>query len=178
MQGEPETIAGLQDPQSKDIFQDLSNEIPDGPKIELDDETESFSSSRATINAANTMAEEVLCKAQIAVINMYAECETARLEQQKPLLDKINLFLGIQLVAFNVVILAIVAFCLIKYDSSVLPNLFDFLKYYIGAVFVELVGMLWYITKVTFNSGYTKIVEGILSPLTGQKTDHTVEQTK
>ena len=45
---------------------------------------------------------------------------------------------------------------------DVVHNLFTILKYYIGATIVELIGMVWFITKGTFSSDHVKTMQSVL----------------
>ena len=124
--------------------------------------------SENKIAKANIKAEEALFDARLKITNLYIECEQKRLEQQKPLLDAVIGLTKIQLICFNVVIcvltyvIATVSF--FKMDLELWKVMLDFLKYYIGAVVVELLGMLFFIAKSTFSSNYNKIMENILDP--------------
>lgn len=124
--------------------------------------------SKNKIADANIKAEGTLFDARLKLTNLYIECEQKRLEQQKPLLDAVVQLTKIQLICFNAVIsvltivLAIISF--IKMDLELWQAMLDFLKYYIGAVVVELVGMLFFIAKSTFSSNYSKIMQNVLEP--------------
>ena len=89
-----------------------------------------------------------------------------RLNQQKPLLESVIKLTKTLIWLFNIVIglitASVIILCFVQSDTSILQNLFDFLKYYVGAVLVELIGMLIFIVKGVFSSNYNKIMESVL----------------
>lgn len=74
---------------------------------------------------------------------------------QKPILDCIKRLLNVLIWSFNIIIGVIVIFsalyCFRNSDDDLLIQLLDFLKYYVGAVVVELLGMLYFVTKSVFS---------------------------
>ena len=49
-----------------------------------------------------------------------------------------------------------------KLDAQIITSILDFCKYYIGAVFLELIGMIWFITRSTFTSTSKDIIKGFI----------------
>lgn len=100
------------------------------------------------------------------LINLYIDCEKERLNQQKPLLESVIKLTKTLIWLFNIVIglitVSVIILCFVQSDTSILQSLFDFLKYYVGAVLVELIGMLIFIVKGVFSSNYNKIMESVL----------------
>lgn len=83
--------------------------------------------------------------------------KSQNLAERKVLLVIMAVLLGIQLLFMNVIVLLIVLWCVFDHehfrelDSTVLTCIFDFSKYYVTAVLVELLGGIVYIVHSVFN---------------------------
>lgn len=79
------------------------------------------------------------------------------LEERKTLLKILALLLGIQLIFMNAVVSLIVYWCVFdrkvfhELDANVLACIFDFTKFYVTAVLVELLGGIVYIVHSVFS---------------------------
>ena len=96
------------------------------------------------------------------LLNILDQSEKERLKQQRPLRNCLLWFIGLQMLVFNAVIGYIVFYVCKEIDLDVISKVLDFLIYYIGAVLVELIGMIWFITKSTFSSSSKEIIKGFL----------------
>jgi len=85
--------------------------------------------------------------------------EQAHLKGQKTVSIIIAIVVGLQLIAFNVLIYIV---SLGIYDPTRLELLLDFMKYYTGAVIVEMLGLCLVIVRGVFSMSLGKMVEHIL----------------
>lgn len=92
------------------------------------------------------------------IIETYRKSEEAHLKQQKPVGIIIAIVVGIQLIAFNVLIYIVV---LRSYELDTLTVILNFMKYYTGAVIVEMLGLCLVIVKGVFNTNIGKVIEHI-----------------
>ena len=142
----------------------IKNLIPDEPNINIVQEN---TDPDTIIEAANKKAEEPLKDAKIKLIYLYIECEENRVKQQAPLIKAIAKMTKTLIWLFNVIIFLVsisaIAFCFIFEEKGMIDTLLTFLKYYIGAVVVELLGMILYIVKSIFsNSSHTALIDSII----------------
>ncbi len=107
------------------------------------------------INEANERIRKELLK-------IYAEEEKLRQKRQKPIMISVMVLLFVQLVCFNVLMFILVLDSAKTIEIEVFRLLLDFLKYYIGAVVVELIGLIVTITANTFSSHLSKNISKIL----------------
>ncbi len=107
------------------------------------------------INEANERIRKELLK-------IYAEEERLRQKRQKPIMISVMVLLFVQLVCFNVLMFILVLDSAKTIEIEVFRLLLDFLKYYIGAVVVELIGLIVTITANTFSSHLSKNISKIL----------------
>lgn len=83
--------------------------------------------------------------------------ETQKLQLRERLTGTVTKFILIQLISFNVIVLIIILSVTVNIrffktiDNDTAALLFDFLKYYIGATVVELLGMLGFILHYVFS---------------------------
>lgn len=106
-------------------------------------------------------------RAVLAIIKAYADNEMERVKRQKWLLIAVVFLAACQLIFFNRIIYQTVlqSIELAKMEmvnGDIVQNLFNILKYYIGATVVELIGMIVFITKGTFTSDHVKTMELVL----------------
>lgn len=115
----------------------------------------------------------------VATLKQMADNETAIIEQfvkneeqnrkiKPKVFRNVCIFAAIQIFIMAIIILIVVIglvtgdsnFLFIhKIDSSVCEDLFNFLKYYISATIVELLGMLYFIVKRVFSNNVAKMFE-------------------
>lgn len=114
-------------------------------------------------NRANDGAAEVLKSAQLAIVNSYKNSEDNRVRLQLPLIKEIVGFTKWQLLFSNVVILGIIFLCGVKPDLEIVPQLFDFLKWYFAGTVVEFIGFIGYVTKGTFSEKNAENLEKLLN---------------
>lgn len=126
------------------IFQELKENIPEKSKIDVKTE--------------KTRTKKI-AKHNQAIIETYLNGEISHLQQQKPIAIIIALATLLQLIAFNVLIYLII----LKFnDKATLSILLDFMKYYTGAVIIEMLGMCLIIVKGVYSISLNKMVEHIL----------------
>lgn len=77
-------------------------------------------------------------------------------------------FVAVQLVSFNGVIGYMVYKMCETLDSQIVSTILDFCKYYVNVVFVELIGMVWFITRSTFTSTSKDIIKGFINRISKQ----------
>lgn len=146
-------------------FEVLKAEVPSDTSVDV---PKAHASSEEIINDANERAETSLTNARSAIVKHYIQCEQNRVEQQKPLLKATINLVTVQIWLFNIIIflfsVVVVVISIVNNDIEPLLSLFDFLKYYVGAVLVELLGMLLLIAKSIFSSNYGKIMELMFKP--------------
>ncbi len=145
-------------------------------KIDVLESTDGIN-ERTSIEATNKETADPVQTGRDKLIQSYLDSENNRLKQQRPLLNKILDFTKFQIIISNIVILIItvaVVCCYAFSDSgkNELSHLFDFLKYYVGAVLVEFVGMIFFITKNVFSSSNTKIIEKMLDTNSKEKNNN------
>lgn len=142
------------------VFSDaLKNLVPDSVTFGL--------SSSPFPKSKDEIVDKDNDRASVAIIKTYTEHEIARVKRQKWLLLVIVLLTAGQLIFFNYIIYFTItkSFHTAQLEAiniDVVNNLFTILKYYIGATIVELIGMIWFITKGTFSSDHVKIMESVL----------------
>lgn len=148
----------------------LSSEIPVQPQIALYQRKVEYQNE---IDGVNAKAEAAMIDSRAKLINLYIDCEKERLEQQKPLLEAIIRINSTLVWLFNIIIAlitaAVIVLCFLRSDINVLGDLLNFLKYYVGAVVVELIGMLFFIVRGIFSSNYNKVIESVLKPESKKK---------
>lgn len=132
--------------------QNVEGMVPTSAKNDLPEQKQN---SQQVIDDINASAFNKL-------LNILDQSEKERLKQQKPLRNCLLWFIGLQMLVFNVVIGYIVFYVCKEIKLDVISKVMDFLIYYIGAVLVELIGMIWFITKSTFSSSSKEIIKGLL----------------
>lgn len=124
----------------------LASQVPSAPESDIPNQK---NESDRIIKQANDKAINALS----SIIGLITESERSRLEKQKPVLYCVIGFVGSQLFVFNGLIAFSIIYSAIKNPGIAnFSIIFEFLKYYIGAVLVELIGMIVFITKSTFTS--------------------------
>ena len=140
--------------------------VPDNLQLSVED-TPSQDEVKTIIDDANAKAVDILNDAKLTIVKSYANNEKERAERRKPLLWVVVSLTAFQLVAFNFIIVMIACLAFKSENSEVILRLFEILKYYIGATVVELIGMVWFITRDTFSSNHIKMMKLIF----GKKSD-------
>lgn len=131
-------------PDLESVYQALEENVPSRFKIEVKKEKP---------------ATKKVSEYNKDIIETYLKGEDTHLKQQKPVGIIIAIAVGLQLIAFNVLIFTIV---LQNYDIETLRILLDFMKYYTGAVIIEMLGMCWLVVKGVYSVSIGKMVEHIL----------------
>lgn len=143
---------------------DLSSNIPQQPDVNFLQKRVAY---QEEIDGVNARVEAGMIETRAKLVNHYINCEKGRLEQQRPLLESVLNINKTLIWLFNIVIsiitVSVIVLCFVKSDTSILGGLFDFLKYYVGAVVVELIGMLFFIVRGVFSFDYKKIMESVLN---------------
>lgn len=140
------------------VFESLGEEIPDAIQNDLPEQKRT---SEESIKNINTQVEDFLLK-------IVEKSELERLEQQKPLRNWMLFFVAVQLVSFNGVIGYMVYKMCKTLDAQLVSTILDFCKYYVNVVFVELIGMVWFITRSTFTSTSKDIIKGFIDRISKQ----------
>ena len=138
---------------NKVVFDDLQQAIPEKFKSDLPAEEKNADQSILNLNK----------EASETILGILKKNESARIKQQKPLQVALLVFVGLQLLFFNGIIGFLVWQLRPLAEIEVITSVLDFLKYYIGAVVVELISMLVFITKSTFTSPSHDIIKGFFS---------------
>lgn len=115
-----------------------------------------------TSDDGESLVQELNREAATSLISIVKKAEDERLSRIKPLQYWLICFLGLQLIAFNAIV-GFLVFTLFKnFTLDALSLFIEFLKYYVGAVLVELIGIMVFITKSTFTSVTKDIINGFL----------------
>ena len=122
----------------------LSSKIPDEPKVQI----------KRTVSNADKVNEY-----NNDILRAYIKSEEQHLKQQKPVAIIIAVVLGIQLVLFNVLIYLV---ALKDFDIETRTLLLNFMKYYIGAVIVEMLSMCWIVVRGVYTLSIGKMAEHII----------------
>lgn len=115
-----------------------------------------------TKNSGNQTIDSMNAHAITSLTNILNNIEGERLKQQKPLRNWLLVFMGLQLLFFNLVI----GYVLIKFsqeNGASAAETFDFLKFYMGGSLAELLAMIFFITRNTFASTGQDIVKGLIN---------------
>ena len=102
------------------------------------------------------------------VMRIFSDSEEIRLNLQKPIFKAVIFLFALQIIIFNAIIIYLVykvigcGMCSIKSTPELFIALLDFLKYYIGAVVVEIIGLVAVIIKSTFSLHPSKLVSELL----------------
>ena len=159
----------------KKAEEELYGKVPPKTGVEPPPNDPSKNNSDETVNSkiaeANAKARNFLDDAKYAIISAYTDNEKNRADRQKPLLNVVCWFTGLQLFVFNLVIAGAIVFIFFfkSKNQCLASQVFDILKYYIGATVVELIGMLIFITKGTFSDNHAKIMKDLLKSDTSEK---------
>lgn len=156
---ELEAVDSLPAMDGDSLWQALSSQIPKVVKSDLPEQKET---SEQQINKMNMAA-------QTSLLEILSQNEQERLKQQNPLRTWLLILVSGQMVAFNVIMGYMVYRVCSNLTSEIIADILDFFKYFIGAVLVELIGMVWFITKSTFTSTARDIVKGLFDRLSKQK---------
>ena len=146
---DPNAFLPLEQTLIQQVPSSLENTVPDAP---TEDETQEI------IKDYNADQE-----AKRALIGTYQESEKARIDRQPHLLKWVVCLTSFQLVVFNVVIACTGWFTFQNGNVTIAELYFDILKYYIGATVVELIGMIWFVTKGTFSSDHIKSIDHMVN---------------
>lgn len=139
----------------EDLISHFISLIPDERTYSIRGTTRSRKESKEKIEEANKTAED-------KIIDAYVKSENAKLAQQKPIAIFVLIIFTIQLFAFNGLMFFIVFRGLRNIEASNFLEIIDFLKYYVGAVVVELIALVTIIVKGSFTLKANSIVEQIM----------------
>lgn len=107
----------------------------------------------------DSLNEEVDLDSKITELNMetHRKSESQKLDLRDKLTKAVKHIIWFQLLFFNLIVFLIVSSVTLRIpffkeiDTELAIKLFDFLKYYIGATIVELLGMLVFILHYVFS---------------------------
>ncbi len=97
------------------------------------------------------------------IVDAYVKAETAKLKQQKPIAIFVLVIFLLQLGAFNTIMFFVVLKAITVFESTNFISVIDFLKYYVGAVVIELIALVTIIVKGSYSLNTNKIVEKIIN---------------
>ena len=157
--------------ESKRIVEELKGSIPSDPTVKMPGNPEDSVKNGEKNSSAEAKVDDANTKTKNTLLGLLDKSEAARLSQQKPLLRAIVACVGAQLLLFNVVIILLIIQWWGTENSTIVTGLLEFLKYYIGAVVVELIGMIVFITKSTFTSYAGKMIEKLIGSVWGSRND-------
>lgn len=139
--------------QCNDLFSRfLRQKVPDDITVDFPNQVDH---TKDIINESNAQERE-------AVITTYIINETERVKRQRPLLFAVLVITFIQLLVFNAIVAAVVYLSFISDQQETINNLFEILKYYIGATVAELIGMVLFIVTGTFSSSHVETMKILL----------------
>lgn len=134
-----------------EILNQLSQSIPNNIEVEIPD----------VQKTSDKKVDELNDELKNQVIKSFINGENQRLSLQKPISNWVFIIFSVQLVVFNFIIFYLIFKYLPNLNEESLKLLLDFLKYYIGAVIVEIIGFISIVLKSTFSFNTKKIVENI-----------------
>lgn len=147
------TFEALKDGLTAKVPSKMENTVPDNPLP---------AQIKQKISQYNYKMADVSNDAKVAAIWSFVKNEEERTERQKPLLNNLVKLTVFQLVAFNVIIAGVAWLSFRCSDTTIVPQFFEILKYYIGATVAELLAMIWFVTKGTFSSEHIKMLGQLL----------------
>lgn len=133
------------------ILNQLSQSIPNNIEVKIPD----------IQKTSDKTVEELNDELKNQVIKSFVKGENQRLSLQKPISNWVFIIFSIQLVIFNFIIFYLILKYLPNLNEESLKLLLDFLKYYIGAVVVEIIGFISIVLKSTFSFNTKKIIENM-----------------
>lgn len=131
----------------------LENQVPPVQESKLPNEK----------NKAENIIKQANDRTQESILGFIAKSEDARLKRQNPVLYIVLFLVLLQLVVFNGLIIFVIYTALKNQTYGDLSLILEFLKYYIGAVLVEMIGMIVFITKSTFTSSTKEMLNVVKS---------------
>ena len=144
----------------KSIRAGLKNQIPQATSVEI---PQNGGTAAEKITNANKSVEKEIAG---AVSKLFVELEEGKATQQESLLQSIIGLMDTQIWFVSAIMVGVFVVATLVWmctsDVAMLKELLNFLKYYVGAVLVELLGLLALIAKSVFSSNYNKIMEQII----------------
>jgi hypothetical protein len=128
------------------LIEELESYVPDSLTTCLPKESQN--SFRDKVNGYNSR-----------VLKQYIKTEEAHLIMQKKIAIIIAVGVFLQIIAFNVIMFFVV---LKDFDAAQYELMLDFLKYYIGAVVVELLGLCAFIVRSVYKTTIGQLAEHII----------------
>ena len=101
-------------------------------------------------------------KAAKAIIDSYEKSENNRLKQQRPILFCVIGVLAAQLLIFNTLMFFVAIKSFQNFQTETFSLLLEFLKYYIGAVVLELIGLMAVIIKSAFSQNPSQAIKKLI----------------
>ena len=141
---------------AQEVLSKLTTKIPDTPKYDIPDNIP----ATKKITGANEKAKQ-------ALVNSFNKSEKSRIDLQKPLFFVVLGSFAVQLLAFNIIIGVLVFrgtgnIEVTKINLDVFSELLNFLRYYIGAVVVEIIGLTTIIVKNAFSLHSNQMMSKLL----------------
>lgn len=128
-----------------DARRSLESQVPLVQESRIPNEENTADKTKNIIKQANNQTLE-------SILGFISKSEDARIKRQNPVLYVVLVLTLLQLIVFNGLIAFVIYSAVKTPTAGNLPIILEFLKYYIGAVLVEMIGMIVFITKSTFTS--------------------------
>ena len=141
-------------------IEELKEAVPENPETDFPADS---AETDTKIQNENTWAVERLPDTRAALISLYYQTEQVRIRSHKEVLSNVLKMAKASLLWFNIIIsvvgLAIVSLCFILKTPEPMQHLLELAKYYIGAVLVEIIGLVSVIVSSVYSSRHYKIIE-------------------
>lgn len=130
-------------------------------------QTASSDTTNDTVNSVIDIYDEE-ANNNTAIMTQFQENESQKRNLKPRILKWVCWFILLQLVIMNGILLVIIISTVVgdsalgfihSIDTTVIPDVFDFLKYYISATVVELLGMLYFMVTRVFDNSILKFFE-------------------
>lgn len=134
-----------------EIIEQLKKKVPNSAQFDIEDAT----TPKVKIINANVSAED-------KIMEIFINSEQQKALRQKPITKYILWIFAIQLLVFNAIIFFIVKKALGHFTTSNFVEIINLLKYYVGAVIVELLSLVAVIINSSFNLKTNTIIKDII----------------
>lgn len=128
-----------------DAQKSLEDQVPSVQEARIPNDENTADKTKNIIKHANNQTLE-------SILGFISKSEDARINRQNPVLYVVLVLTLLQLVVFNGLIVFVIYSAVENPEVRNLSVILEFLRYYIGAVLVEMIGMIVFITKSTFTS--------------------------
>ena len=140
---------------TEEIIEQFVSFFPKSLQLDISDTKKSKKKSEEKINNANESIEE-------KIVDAFVASEEQKTSRQKPIANYVLIIFAMQLIAFNLIMFFIVYKTINHFETHNFLEIIEFLKYYVGAVVVELIALVTIIVKGSFTLKSNSIVEQIV----------------